>query len=418
MHTTPNDCTAVSSAHNDWGFFCDYFRQWWDAQSQFGTTVADREQNLREGGYTIVTSLDPGIQASALANSLKVYGYNSARSLPTAVVQPGTGRVLALAVNRHYSLAPNAPGKHYPNTVDQLVAGGGGIDGYQAGSTFKMFTMLAALSSGMPLSTSFNAPANLKTEWRDNGPGNCDGYWCPGNANPSFMDGDRTMWSGFGRSVNTYFVWLEEQIGPANAVAMAQRLGITFRARSDADLAKNNADGWGSFTLGVADTTPLDLAEAYATVAAQGTYCAPLPVTSILDHDGNPVAAASPSCRSAISPDVAAAATDAARCPVGQQSAFGRCDGGTAENVASIMGDRPVAGKTGSSENNSTETFVGFTPQICAAGTAADAANPNDHVGSAIESRVVTAVATTLAAAMQGAPTVDFPQPPDALAFG
>jgi membrane peptidoglycan carboxypeptidase len=415
---TPNDCAAVNGSHNDWGFFCDYLRQWWDAQPQFGATVADREQDLREGGYRIVTSLDPNIQAAALANSLKVYGYNSARSLPTAVVQPGTGRVLALAVNRHYSLTPNAGGKHYPNSVDQLIAGGGSIHGYQAGSTFKMFTMLAALSAGMPLSTSFTAPANLKTKWHDGGPDNCDGYWCPGNANPSFMDGDRTMWSGFGRSVNTYFVWLEEQVGPQNAVAMAQRLGITFRARSDANLAKNNAGNWGSFTLGVADTTPLDLAEAYATVAAHGTYCRPLPVTAINDRTGAPVAAANPSCQAVLDPDIAAAATDAARCPVGQQSFFDKCDGGTAEQVDSIMGGRPVAGKTGSSENNSTETFVGFTPQMCAAGTAADAANPNDHVGSAVESDVVTAVAKTLAASLNGAPIVDFPRPPDNLAFG
>jgi membrane peptidoglycan carboxypeptidase len=418
VNKTPNDCASVSSAHNDWGFFCDYFRQWWDAQPQFGASVADREQALREGGYTIVTSLDPNIQAAALANSLKVYGYNSPRSLPTAVVQPGTGRVLALAVNRHYSLAPNPAGKHYPNSVDQLIAGGGSINGYQAGSTFKMFTMLAALSSGMPLSTNFTAPSSLPTKWRDDGPKNCNGYWCPANANPSFMDGDRTMWNGFGRSVNTYFVWLEEQIGPAAAVSMAERLGITFRAKSDANLAKNHADSWGAFTLGVADTTPLDLAEAYATVAAKGTYCSPLPVKSIKDRNGNALAAANPSCRQAIDRNVAAAATDAARCPVGQQSYFGKCDGGTAEQVDSIMGGRPVAGKTGSSENNSTETFVGFTPQVCAAGTAADAADPDDHVGSAVEKDVVTAVAKTLATALVGAPTADFPRPPDTLAFG
>ena len=67
------------------------------------------------------------------------------------------------------------------------------------------------------------------------------------------------MWTGFGRSVNTYFVWLEEQIGPQNAVAMAQKLGITFRAKNDANQAAH-ADSWGAFTLGVADTTPLDLA--------------------------------------------------------------------------------------------------------------------------------------------------------------
>ena len=419
LHPTvePNDCTEVPAAHNDWGFFCDYFRQWWDRQPQFGATVADREQALKEGGYTIVTSLDPTAQAAALKGALSVYGYTSARALPTAVVQPGTGRVLALAVNRHYSLDANPGGKKYPNSVDQLIAGGGAIDGYQAGSTFKMFTMLAALSANLTLDTGFDAPSQLKTQWRDNGPGNCDGYWCPANANPSWMDGQRTMWTGFGRSVNTYFVWLEQQVGPQNAVAMAQRLGITFRAKTDANLAAH-PDGWGAFTLGVADTTPLDLASAYATVASGGMYCAPLPVVSITDGNGKAVAAANPSCRQAISPEVAAAATDAARCPVGDQSAFGQCDGGTAEQVHSILGGRPVAGKTGSSEDNSTETFVGFTPQLAAAGIAANPANPNDHVGSAVEAQVVNAVAGALATALKGQPSKDFPPPPQQLAFG
>jgi membrane peptidoglycan carboxypeptidase len=411
--TQPSDCTDIAAVHNDWGFFCNYFQQWWDNQPQFGATPEDREQNLKEGGYTIVTSLDPNIQATALQQSLKVYGYTSARSVPIAVVQPGTGKVLALAVNRHYSLAPNPGGKKYPNTIDQVIAGGKSVNGYQTGSTFKMFTMLAALEKGMPLNTSFNAPATIKTKWRDGGPGNCDGYYCPGNANPSWMDGNRTMWTGFGRSVNTYFVWLEEQIGPAAAVAMAQKLGITFRAKSDANIATKNPDSWGSFTLGVADTTELDLANAYATIANNGTYCSPLPVNSITDRNGKPVDAAKPNCKQVISPDIAAAATDAARCPVGQQGS-GQCDGGTAESVGGIV-NRPVAGKTGSSEESSTETFCGFTPQVAAAGTAVDINDPNDHVGSGIEGDVVTAVANTLAAAVKGLPVKDFPKPPQKL---
>jgi membrane peptidoglycan carboxypeptidase len=413
---TPSNCESVPSNHNDWGFFCDYLRQWWDSQPQFGATVAQREQTLRQGGYTIVTSLDPTVQAAALKESLGVYGYDSKRALPTAVVQPGSGHVLALAVNRHYSLAANPHSQAtYPNTVNQLIAGGDGAVGYQAGSTFKMFTMLAALESGLPLSTSFDAPARLVTRYPVSGP-NCGGYYCPANANPSWMDGVRTMWTGFGRSVNTYFVWLEQQIGAQKAVAMAQRLGITFRADSDAALARDGAAGWGAFTLGVADTTPLDLANAYATVAADGVYCKPLPVLSITDPTGKAVAAASPSCQRVLAPDIARAATDAARCPVGQHGAYNKCDGGTAPEVSGVLGGRPVAGKTGSSESNATETFVGFTPQIAAAAIAADPDDPRDYVGAAVSGAVDNAVARTMAVALQGQPYQDFPAPTAAIA--
>ncbi|WP_426505800.1 transglycosylase domain-containing protein [Dactylosporangium sp. McL0621] len=408
----PNDCASVAPEHNDWGFFCDYFRQWWNSRPEFGTTPTERDERLRTGGYNIVTSLDPGVQAAALGQSLGVYGYGSARSLPLAVVTPGTGRVLALAVNRHFSLEPGRS-----NTVNQLVAGGTGVSGYQAGSTFKMFTMLAALDAGMPLSTRFKAPSRLASIWPDAGPGSCGGRWCPGNDTPSWMDGDRTMWNAFGRSVNTYFVWLEQQVGARRVVEMAQRLGITFRSLQDQTMA-GKADQWGSFTLGVALTTPLDLANAYAAVAAGGVYCEPLPVLSITDPDGQVLDAGSPRCRQVVEPDVAAAAADAARCPVGKGSAYGKCDGGTAENVSSMLAGHPVAGKTGSSEYNATETFAGFTPQVAAAGIAVNADSPNDRVGSGVSSAVNQAVAQTMAAVLRGKPAQPFPAPSRARALG
>jgi membrane peptidoglycan carboxypeptidase len=403
----PSGCTAASD--NTWGFFCDYVRQWWMAQPEFGATPQERERNLLRGGYTVVTSLDPDKQKAAQRNVLDVYGYGNKRAAPMAVVQPGTGRVLAMAVNRHYSL---------DDTTNQLVAGGGAIDGYQAGSTFKLFTMLAALEAGRTLDTGFDAPSRLVSQYPASGEGTCDGKWCPANANPSWMDGYRTMWNGFGRSVNTYFVWLEQQVGADKVVEMAQRLGITFRAASDAKFAKDNAAGWGSFTLGVAATTPLELANAYATVAAEGMSCESTPVLSITDPSGKRVTAGDPKCERVLSEDVARAATDAARCPVGQQSAFGRCDGGTAEQVSRILGGRPVAGKTGSSEEASTESFVGFTPQLAVASIAANPDDPQDHVGSAIQRDVIEAVARTMASALAGQPEEEFTPPSAGTAFG
>jgi membrane peptidoglycan carboxypeptidase len=414
----PNKCASVASEHNDWAFFCDYFQQWWRSQETFGASRTLREYNLKRGGYRIVTSLDPKVQAAALSESLAVYPYGAARALPIAVVQPGTGRVLGMAVNRYYSLADNPDKAGYPNTVNQFVAGDDNLAGYQAGSTFKMFTMLAALDSGLPMSTLFNAPSPLKTHWPVPGATLCGGFYCPPNANPAWMNGPRMMWDGFGRSVNTYWVWLEEQIGVGKAVAMAKKVGIQFRSELDAEFANGEeVDDWGPFTLGVSQTTPLDLANAYATVAAEGMYCPLLPVVSITDAEGRARPEGSPSCHRAVSEDVARAATDAARCPVGQQSFYGKCNGGTAENISGVLG-RPVAGKTGTSDGASTESFAAFTPQVAAAATAVNPDNPTDFVGEGVSGSVNLAVARTMVSALQGVPVQDFKAPSQAIALG
>ncbi|MGK5441541.1 transglycosylase domain-containing protein [Micromonospora sp. URMC 105] len=402
----PNGCAATRTG--DAGFFCDYLRRWWLEQPAFGATAEEREQALRRGGYRVVTSLDPKVQATAAAQARKVYADDDARALPIAAVEPGTGRVLAMAVNRQYGVAEK-------QTVNPLISGGGSVEGYQAGSTFKLFTMLAALEAGKPLATGFDAPSRLPTRYAAEGEASCDGRWCPANANPERMDGYRMMWDGFGRSVNTYFVWLAEQVGQDKVVEMAQRLGITFRAEADAAFAADNAANWGAFTLGVAATTPLDLANAYATVAAEGTYCAPTPVVSVTAPDGTKVPVGQPSCKRVLEADVARAATDAARCPVGQQSAYGQCNGGTAGGVDRIVG-RPVAGKTGSSEQNATETFVGFTPQVAVAGIAANPDDPSDAVGGAVQTKVIDAVARIIRAAVDGQPVRDFTAPSRELA--
>jgi membrane peptidoglycan carboxypeptidase len=392
--TIPNNCVA---AQQNWGFFCDYFRQWWDGQPAFGETQADRQKALRQGGYRIVTTLDPVVQANAQAQVQSVYGNDSKFVAPMAVVQPGTGNVLAMAINRDYG-----------TTFDQLIAGGNGLPGYQAGSTFKMFAMLAALEAGLPLDTGFEAPAQLVTRWpwpagQDN---SCDGKWCVRNANPSWMDGYRTMWDGFGRSVNTYFVWLHEQIGAKRTAEMAKRLGV------------KHTEATGSFVIGTTGTFPLELANAYATVAADGLYCEPLPVKSVADSSGKALDVAKPSCRQAISPDVARAATEAARCPVGQQGFYNKCNGGTAAAVDGLVGGRPIAGKTGSTDDGQTESFVAYTREMAAAMIAANPKVASDGVGSAVITKVYRAVAATLESSLAGQPFQQFQAPSRTIALG
>jgi membrane peptidoglycan carboxypeptidase len=433
LSTPPNDCVSVSRKHNDWGFFCDYFRNWWLDQKAFGKTPREREEKLRRGGYKVVTTIDAKIQASALKHVLDKEKRKSKYAHGEVVIEPGTGAVKAMAVNRRYSLYQKDNGKHtdrakrkaglrgnYPNTVNPLL-GGGDMAGYQAGSTFKIFTLLAALDEGLPLSTAFNAPNRLRTRYiTSRGRSSCGIYWCPSNASKS-MTGRQTMWSGFGKSVNTYFVWLEQRIGSEKAVKMAERLGLKWRTDIDRKMAEpENADGWGSFTLGVSDVTPVEMANVFATLAAKGRYCQPNPVRTIMRPNGKPAmydgkVIAANRCTQAIPVKVALAATDAARCVTGYGAARGGC--GTWETspmVHSIM-DRPVAGKSGTTDGNRTAWFVGFTPQLAAAAFVADPDNPKHVVGSGRGTISKFTVAQTLKDALKGQPKEKFTPPPKSM---
>jgi membrane peptidoglycan carboxypeptidase len=425
----PNDCISIRAEINDWGFFCDFLKNWWLQQPAFGNTPAERLDQLRGGGYTITTSLDPKVQAIAMKHLTAREKIGSAYALGEVVVQPGTGRVQAMAVNRKYSMdksgngestSPNVergkPG-NYPNTVNPLL-GGGDMAGYQAGSTFKMFTMLAALDSGMPLNTWFYAPYTYRSVyfsgWGE--PASCGVYWCPSNASGS-MTGNQSMWTGFGKSVNTYFVQLEQKVGADLAVRMAERLGLRWRTDIDKlQASPAKAKGWGSFTLGVADTTPLEMANAYATVAAEGKYCEALPVREIKKLDGSPATfqgrpIAEPRCTQAVSPQAARAAADAARCVTGYGAAASACGGwSTAPGVYGMV-KRPVAGKTGTTDDNRAAWFVGFTPDLAVASFMADPDNPFHPVGGGNAYKPIEAASYTLRVALTGKPVANFTPP-------
>jgi membrane peptidoglycan carboxypeptidase len=331
-----------------------------------------------------------------------------------------------MATNRNFSLdisgnAPNpdkakkGPGS-FPNTTNPIISGGGEVHGYQAGSTFKMFTMLAALEKGMPLNTAIDAPATYKSKYITDS-ANCPGThnWCPSNASKS-EQGRFDMWTGFGKSVNTYFVPLEERAGADRAVDMATRLGIKFRAENDQKMATQGADQWGAFTLGVSATTPVDLAGAYATLANDGVHCAPTPILEIRDSKGKKIDAGKPTCGKAIDPDVARAGIDAARCPVGDRGGLGQCRGAsTAAGVSATVG-KPVFGKTGTTDTNESATLVASTRQITIAGMEADPDWPADP--SADHNHVDASVAESLRDAMAGRPAQDFPAPSRRIAFG
>ncbi|MBA3489015.1 MAG: penicillin-binding protein [Longispora sp.] len=427
--TIPNDCVSVSQ--NDWGFFCDFMHNWWLQQPQFGATRAERENSLRRGGYTIVTTLDPAIQAAAIKNVMQKETVGSSYAHGAVLVQPGTGEVKAMAVNRIYALdqSQNGPNSNYakrgagipgsyPNTVVPLL-GGGDMSGYQAGSTFKMFTMLAALDAGMPLNTNIYSPHKVVTKYvvAPGGLASCGDNWCPSNASGA-MTGSQTMWSGFGKSVNTYFAQLIQRVGSEKAVAMAQNLGLQWHNDVDRDMASDaRSSGWGAFTLGVSDTTPLEMAAAYATIAADGVYCAPMAIKSVTDPNGAPVHVAS-QCRQAVPIEVARAAVDATRCTTGYGAARGGCgDWSTAPSVYKTVG-RPVGGKTGTTDSDRAAWFVAFTPELAVASFMADPDNPFHPVGGGNAQKPIETGSQLLRESLVGQPIRNFIPPGDAITFG
>ncbi|MEU0963083.1 transglycosylase domain-containing protein [Micromonospora aurantiaca] len=426
LTTPPNDCAAIDGGHRSWGFYCDYLKNWWSSQPAFGENRLERMDKLRRGGYRIVLAVDPKTQGAAEKNVGAKDNTGSPFANGIVVAEPGTGRIKAMAVNRNYSLDlaenpnssnPEAGPKvkaNYPNTVAPLL-GGGTLPGYQAGSTFKMFPMLAALNAGMPLSTAYDSPHTYKSAVYDG--------WAPSNASGA-MTGRQTMWSGFGKSVNTYFVQLEEKIGADAGVRLAEQLGLRWRTDVDKEQASpGKAKKWGAFTLGVSDATPLEMANAYAAIAADGRYCEAIPVNAIMNRDGTPATyttaggvqreVAKPRCRQVVNADAARAATDAARCPTGDTPAKGSCGGwSTADSVRGTVG-RPVAGKTGTTDSTRSAWFVGYTPELAAASFIADPDNPFNAVGDGQSQIPVNAVAQTLRDSLKGQPTRQFTPPSD-----
>jgi membrane peptidoglycan carboxypeptidase len=425
---TPNGCVATSKNH--WGFFCDFFYRWWMEQETFGATSYDRERRLKSGGYRIVTTMDVKTQQVAKANIDKHLKATNKNALMLAGIEPGSGRVRALAVNRVFKLddptnpqnkISSNPAKArkgirgtYPNTTNPLLTGGGDIHGYQFGSTFKMFTMVAALERGYPLETTINTispyPSKYIVEYGS--PAACPGTnkYCPQNAGRKGY-GPMNMWAAFGASINTYFVPLEERAGAANVVETAKKMGIQFRASSDAAIANNRgaADQWGAFTLGVSSATPLEMANAYATLAADGKYCEPIPVQEIVDQDGNKLDIANPRCEQRIKAEAARAAVDAARCPVGDRSSTSKCTSATARQAKTEIG-KPIMGKSGTTDSRKTSSLIVSTKQLTVAGLIADPDWAQTST-SFTHDEVNPAVWGTVRDAMRGKPSQQFTPP-------
>jgi membrane peptidoglycan carboxypeptidase len=347
-----NGCIGAGDA----GFFCKYVT---DYLAHFGISM---EQILR-GGYTIRTTLDRDAMEKMKA-SLNAEVPADAPNVADvmAIVEPGQDhhKVLAMGSSRRFGLDTTAKQTSYGLPYEPVNLG--------AGSVYKIFTTATAMAKGMGINYVMSVPPS-------------------GYASPIYVDGNGrsipvnnagnyadhlSVTDALAQSPNTAFIKLEEFTGVADVVDMAVRLGMKSLAttpfvdpntgrRTDRSIAEvTKAQKQASFTLGVSPTSVLELANVGATLASSGKWCPPSPIESITDPNGQPVPLIEASCDQAVEPGLANTLL----------TALSKDDqpGGTSAAAAAQVGwNRPVAAKTGTTQEHKSAAFVGVVPQLSGA---------------------------------------------------
>ncbi|MEJ7636266.1 transglycosylase domain-containing protein [Aeromicrobium sp.] len=336
----PNGCVSTVAE-----FSCDYVRRYLLTQGALGATVEERQRALERGGLTIKANIDVRMQKAAnKAVQDTVKAKDSGAIGAIAMVEPGTGKVRSLAQSRPMG-GNKKKGQSFINFVVPRQYGDSG--GFPAGSTFKMFTVAAALRQGIDVGQTFRSPARMivpaGSYFACNGGGTA--AWPVKNSTTS---GTKNLYSATRESVNTYFAQLEKKAGLCNTVRAAEAMGITVPDR----------DHVGPFTLGVTDVSPLDVAASYATPASGGLYCKPRPIDTITDANGQVIKKYQPVCERAMNEEQAAQINDILR-GVQEPGGYGY-QNGTGLTV-------PSAGKTGTTEDNMAVWYAGYTPDVATA---------------------------------------------------
>ncbi len=332
----PNDGYSVRAP-----YVVEWVRQW----------LADRYTltAVNTSGMTVVTTVDPGLQDAAnrallagLARTESLPGWRQPRYAPGATparntrtpylqgllvaLDPASGDVVALVGGRDFR----------DSEFNRAVQGF-----RQAGSAFKPFVYASALASGMPPTvllddSPLDLPRDDGTHWR---PENADGTW----------SGPVTMRSALVRSINIPAIHLGLAVGPDSVAATAQRLGIT-----------TPIPPFPSTAIGAADVKPIELIAAYAAFANLGTWTPPRIISLVQDQFGTPIYEEQSPTRSAVlDPRIAFQVTSML------QDAVARGTGTSARRFGPPP-DLPIAGKTGTTNDNADVWFIGYTPNLVA----------------------------------------------------
>jgi membrane peptidoglycan carboxypeptidase len=334
------------------------------------------QEQLMVGGYVIKTTLEQRAQQSAVDAVNKLYPSKAPTNLHIGLVaiRPGTGEVIAMYGGKDYVV-------RQLNDATQSIA--------LAGSTFKPFALIAALEQGIPLTSMWNG--DTPQTFDDLGrPYLVDNYGGEGWGQVDLMTATQ-------HSINTVYVPLGIKAGLDRVVDVARRSGIPE------NIAMLPTP---SVSLGVASPHVIDVANSYATFAANGIYSKPYMVASVTGPNKGVLYEGKPKTQEVFSKEVMADLTYALKSVV---------NGGT--GAAALSLGRPAAGKTGTSQSNASAWFSAYTPQLAASvalfrDSASESLNGigglTSVTGGSFPARIWTAF---MKGALKGQPVLDFPAP-------
>ncbi|HNQ07263.1 MAG TPA: transglycosylase domain-containing protein [Tetrasphaera sp.] len=340
-------------------YFCNYVIAYLKTLKVLGKNEDERTLAINRGGLTIKTTIKSDWQQQILVDlrSRVPAGDPSGIGAAAAVVEPGTGKVLAMVQTSEYGLTKDKKSSVAKTTQSWVVPiAYGGTLGFPIGSTAKVFTLLTGLESGIPVNGTVPAPAagiGLRnahafppTVYKD-GCGSPDTWYVSNDFQTKGPT--ETFRYATAQSINSAFAATMISLGGCKVRDMWNRLGAVDGNGKEVYPTPSN------LTLGSASVAPLTLANVYATLAADGKWCPTTPIESIKTADGKFLKLPAPKCKQVLQPDIVAGADELLKGVIA-----------TGTGTAAAIG-RPAAGKTGTHEGHQQSWFVGYTPQLATA---------------------------------------------------
>ena len=291
---------------------------------------------VRSGGLRVYTTVDRKFQQQARNAILRTLPYSNDPAAAIVAINPANGAIRAMT-----AVTPGKRGNQF-NLASQARR--------QAGSTFKTFVLTAAIAEGVnPDSTYYNSHPFI---WRPDPEGSCEDEtaWCVQTYDHSYL-GNVSISRATLSSDNTVFAQLTLDLGAERVAAMAHRLGVRSNLKTKEGVYVP------SLGLGSAAISPLDMASAYATLAAGGIYSEPMAIRRVVLPDGTDDKDAGwgkPQRRRVIADWVAGEVTKILDENVDSGTGIGA---GVGLNLAR-------AGKTGTTDDHTDAWFCGFTPNL------------------------------------------------------